>query len=80
MRLLGLYISPRKDFSADIARETAALTHEFVVNKMREFQNGTPQARATLYLLDKDMKEFVKTQTVPTWYLRIKRWVKHVRN
>jgi len=81
MRVFKLYISPRENFSADIARECYGLTHEFVTTRLYgEYQHGTPQARATLMALDADMKSFVKTQTVPKWYKRLKRWVKHLRS
>lgn len=74
MRILGLYISQRENFAPDIARECYGLAHEFVVNRLwGEYQHGTPQARAMLMDLDRDMKAFVKTQTVPKWYIRIKR-------
>jgi hypothetical protein len=77
MKIFGLYVSPHRDFRADIARECYGLTHEFVRNRLYgEYQHGTPQARATLMDLDQDMKAFVKTQTVPKWYIRLKRRIR----
>lgn len=80
MKRFGYYVSRQENFADDIARECYKLTHEFVTTRLYgEYQNGTPQARAHLMALDRDMKSFVKDYTRPGWVKRVLRWYKHTR-